>query len=421
VGEGAFFRERFVDSLPDLQEIACLAYGCNNFYKEKWDKAGIRPEEIKSTADIGRLPLTTRSEIAGKPWMLLTIPRFQICQVHASTPSSKTPRVYIPFSENDLYRSGLRPFTRGKSFSPPLPMSISNRDLVIIALPYEVSHLGLLFHRILQDGVGAGVVPVGKGGFYSLPEKSLRIMKDLGGDHLFTTPAYAMHLAEKAQEIGYEPGKDLKPKSVWLVAESCSSTLRRRIEVMWKTDVFLCLSSLECGPIAFECKEKNGMHLATGYVFSEIIPEPDPTLRLPKGAGEVVVTVLWRRSSPLIRYRTGLIGCLDDRPCPCGLDSPRIYFFGDREEFLFLADGKHSLLEIEDCLMELPEISHWYHLSATGSILTIFIPSGMNPKEKEGLAGKVEKRLQEKLRFSLPVEMREHSRAYKGEDWNRIL
>ena len=82
-------------------------------------------------------------------------------------------------------------------------MTIGAKDFVINALPYEVSYLGLLFHRILQDGVGAGLVPVGKGGFYSRPEKSLRIMKDLSGDHLFTTPTYAIHLAEKAREVGY--------------------------------------------------------------------------------------------------------------------------------------------------------------------------------------------------------------------------
>ncbi|MBI4488255.1 MAG: hypothetical protein HY694_04160 [Deltaproteobacteria bacterium] len=421
MSESAFLREQFVNPFTEVQEVAFLAYRCSEFYGEKLRRAKIQPEEIRGIADLTRLPLTTREEIQGKPWGLLTVPKSLICQIHASTPLSKEPRVYIPLSDDDLYRSGLRPFIRGTSFSPPLPMAISEKDLVINALPYEVSYLGLLFHRILQDGVGAGVVPVGKGGFYSLPEKSLQIMKDLRGDHLFTTPAYAIHLAEMAREIGYEPGEDLQPKSIWLMGESCSSGLRRRIEGLWKTDVFLALSSLECGPIGLECREKNGMHVATGYIFAEIVPASDQGLKLPEGAGEIVLTVLWRRSSPLIRYRTGMMGQLDESPCPCGLDSPRIRFWGDGEEFLAVAGGKVSLLEIENCLMELPEISHWYHLRCQGDTLTLLIPSGTSPKNREGLRGKAEKKLQEKLQLPLHFKIQEHSLVYKGEDWGRIF
>jgi hypothetical protein len=40
-------------------------------------------------------------------------------------------------------------------------MLVSEKDLVINALPYEVSHLGLLFYFFFYDGVGTGVLPVG--------------------------------------------------------------------------------------------------------------------------------------------------------------------------------------------------------------------------------------------------------------------
>jgi phenylacetate-CoA ligase len=421
MSESAFLRKHFVNPFTEVQEVAFLAYRCSEFYREKWRQAQVQPEEIRSIADLRRFPLTTREEIQGKPWGLLTVPKFRICQIHASTSLSKEPRMYIPFSDDDLYRGGLRPFTRGSSFSPPLPMLVSERDLVIDALPYEVSHLGLLFHRILQDGVGAGVVPVGKGGFYSDPEKSLQIMKDLKGDHLFTTPAYAIHLAEKAQEVGYEIGKDLKPKSVWLAGESCSPGLRRRIEAMWKTDVFLCLTSLECGPIALECGEKNGMHVATGYVFVEIIPANDPALKLPEGAGEIVATILWRRSSPLLRYRTGLIGSMEDTACPCELDSPRIRFWGKREDFLDVGGMRVAALEIEDSVMERTEIGHWYYMGSRDDTLTLFIQTGTSFEERKELKNKVEERLRQRLQSSLSVEIQEHSRVYNGEDWDRIL
>ena len=421
MSESAFLREQFVNPFTEVQEVVSLAYKCSEFYGEKLRRAKLKPEEIRSTADLSRLPLTTRDEIQGKPWGLLTVPKSRICQIDASVPASNLPRIYIPLSADDLYRGGLRPFMRGTSFSPPLPMTVGDKDLVINALPYEVSYLGFLFHRILQDGVGAGMVPVGKGGFYSVPEKSLRIMKDLSGDHLFTTPAYAIHLAEKAREVGYEIGTDLKPKSLWLVGESCAPALRRRIEALWKTNAYLCLSSLECGPIALECAEKNGLHVATGYVFVGTVPIENFGLRFPEGVGEIVVTVLWRHSSPLIRYKTGLIGSLDSTPCACGLESPRIRIWGDKNELLELGKSKVSLLEVEDCLTELPEISPWYYLRPQGDVLTVLIPSGMSPQERKELRDKAEKKLRERLEFPLRVEVEEHSLKYRGEHWNRVL
>jgi phenylacetate-CoA ligase len=421
MSENAFLREQFVNPFTEVQEVVSLAYKCSEFHGEKLRRAKLKPEEIRNTADLSRLPLTTRDEIQGKPWGLLTVPKSRICQIDASTPASNLPRIYIPLSADDLYRGGLRPFMRGTSFSPPLPMTVGDKDLVINALPYEVSYLGFLFHRILQDGVGAGMVPVGKGGFYSVPEKSLRIMKDLSGDHLFTTPAYAIHLAEKAREVGYEMGSDLKPKSLWLAGENCAPALRRRIEALWKTSAYLCLSSLECGPIALECGEKNGMHVATGYVFAEIVPIDNPGLRVPEGTGEIVVTVLWRRSSPLIRYRTGLLGSLDLTRCACGLESPRIHFWGDKTEFLELGENKVSLLEAEDSLTELPELNSWYYLRPQGDALTVLIPSGMSPREREGLRENAEKKLRKRLEFPVRVEVEEHSLTYRGEHWNRVL
>lgn len=80
-----------------------------------------------------------------------------------------------------------------------------------------------------------------------------------------------------------------------------------------------------------------------------------------------------------------------------------------------------SVLEIEDALMELSEIGHWYYVSSRGNTLTLFILTGTSPEERKELKKKVEEKLQEKLRSSLSVEIQEHSRVYKGEDWDRIL
>ena len=37
------------------------------FYRERLDAAGVRPEDVRGTADLDRLPITTKRELAGRP------------------------------------------------------------------------------------------------------------------------------------------------------------------------------------------------------------------------------------------------------------------------------------------------------------------------------------------------------------------
>ena len=80
-----------------------------------------------------------------------------------------------------------------------------------------------------------------------------------------------------------------------------------------------------------------------------------------------------------------------------------------------------SMLKIEDSVLELSEISHWYSVGSAGNTVTLFIPTGMSSEQREDLKGKVEEKLRKQLRSSLSFEVQEHSRVYKGEDWDRIL
>ena len=80
-----------------------------------------------------------------------------------------------------------------------------------------------------------------------------------------------------------------------------------------------------------------------------------------------------------------------------------------------------SMLEIEDSVLELSEISHWYSVRSADNSVTLFIPTGMSSEQRADLKGKIEEKLQKQLRSSLSFEVQEHSRVYKGEDWDRIL
>ena len=74
----------------------------------------------------------------------------------------------------------------------------------------------------------------------------------------------------------------------------------------------------ECGRIATECQRLDGLHVNVYGLHVELLPLPDMPA---EGVGEIVVTDLWNRALPLIRYRTGDITVLREAPCACAQSS----------------------------------------------------------------------------------------------------
>jgi phenylacetate-CoA ligase len=71
-------------------------------------------------------------------------------------------------------------------------------------------------------------------------------------------------------------------------------------------------------PVARECKEERGLHVADNLIYLEIV-EPETGKVLPdEERGEVVITHLRRQGSPLLRFRTGDLSVREHIKCPCG-------------------------------------------------------------------------------------------------------
>lgn len=369
----SFLRQKFFAPASRLHQIVSHAYYRNPFYREKLVKAGITPDQIHRAEELSLLPFTDREELEGDPWILLAVPKNQLVQAHLSTGTTGRPPLYILFDWEDLHVRGLMPLVAD---APGARLfGIEEGEIVFNALPYEISVTGLAIHRALQDGIGACVVPVGKGGFYADPLKTLKLMRDLRGDHLFTTPSYAVHLAELAAESGIAIQGEIRLRSLWLIGEPCSQALRRRLEDLWQCPAFLYYGSLECGPVGLECSMRNGYHIASNFVHVEIVPVED--VRRPDSespVGEIVVTVLWRHASPLLRFRTGDLGRWDRSPCRCAIPGPRLRLLGRREELLEVGDVSRFVLELEEVLLSLPGVSPWYRLKPEARSLRVLLP-----------------------------------------------
>ena len=335
-----------------LKEIIRTAYNKCGFYRKKMDDLGISPDDIKGMSDLSKMPFVTKEELRGHPWALLACDKQDIAVVTVSTGTTGGDEIYIPSTWRDYWLHEMAP-------GYPVLFPINPGDICINALPYEMSSAGLAFHKTFMDACLGTVVAAGKGGAYSTPKKTLKVMKDLKPSVLITTPSWAVSLAE-ADEENAGGLSDITLRKMWLTGEGCSFSFRNRVEKMWNTTANMYYGSLECGGVGIECDAHDGYHVLGAHSIVEIVdPDTGETLE-PGEIGEIVVTCPLRFDTPLIRYRTKDIGYIDPSPCKCGVKLPRIFLRGRRVDQITVQGVSFSPYYLEEYLMRLPEVGNWY-------------------------------------------------------------
>lgn len=358
-----------------LTEVLMHAWTNNEFYRRKFEEVGIRPSGLVLPEDMRRVPFTTKDELRNKPWLLLSVPKHSISQIHVSTGTTGGDEIYIPHTWEDLHVNNISPAMRQL-------VPISAMDVVINALPYEMSSSGLAFHRTFQKGCGAMVVPVGKGGYYSTPFMALKSAIDMEATVLVTTPSYAIQMSEVAlaNQLSLE---NIPLRFMWLTGEGCSPAMRDRIEKIWGHAAYFYYGSLEAGPIGIECNDRSGYHIAGGHVYVEVVDQQSGELLSHGEIGEIVVTELTRQASPLIRYKTGDIGYIEELPCGCGVPLLKLHLRGRSGDQLQISGKSFSPYYLEQFLMQIPEVGNWYQFfpKAERLIIKVEVANGYQPTE----------------------------------------
>ncbi|WP_437602019.1 AMP-binding protein [Sorangium sp. So ce590] len=359
-----------------LRTIVQRAYRKSSFYRTKMGEVGIAPGDIQNASDLVKLPFLTKDELRGQPYRLLTCDRRDIALIQVSTGTTGGEEIYMAYTWNDYLLYDLAP-----RYSRLFP--VGPGDICLNALPYEMSTAGLAFHKTFMDGYHATVVPAGKGGAYSTPQKTVKTMKDLRPSIVVTSPSWAIALAEEAQRSSFDL-TSLRLKKMWLTGEGCSPALRGRIEKIWGTTANFFYGSLECGALGIECDHHDGYHVPAAHVIMEIVDPKTGRVLDPGETGEIVVTGLLRYDSPLLRFRTGDLGCLNAAPCPCGVAMPRFHMKGRVFDQIRFHGKEISPIHLEEHLMRMPEVGNWFQfvMPASGQArikVRCELASGMEP------------------------------------------
>ncbi len=321
-------------------------------YRERLRAAGATPRDIRSLADLRRLPFTIKDDFRDTyPFGLLAVPMEEVVRVHASSGTTGKPTV-VAYTRSDL---ALWSDVMARTL---MMGGVGRADVVHNAYGYGLFTGGLGFHYGAER-VGAAVIPI-SGGF---TDRQLMALKDLGSTVLCCTPSYALHLAEAVEEA--DIAKDLKLRVGFFGAEPWTEGMRDAIEARLNIMALNIYGLSEViGPgVSVECPERRGMHVAEDHFLPEIV-DPTTLEPLPPGAtGELVFTTLTKEGLPLLRYRTRDLTALDAEPCQCGRTLVRIGRITGRTDDMLIIRGVNVYpSQIEHVLLQVPDVEPHYLL-----------------------------------------------------------
>jgi len=339
--------------LRRLKETVYKVYAFVPAYKEKMDRAGIRPDDIKTLEDLQKLPFTTKQDLRDNyPFNLFAIPLSDVVRIHSSSGTTGKPTV-VGYSKNDIE-------IWAELMARALTSAGASRHSVIQnAYGYGLFTGGLGVHYGAEK-IGASVIPTSGGN----TKRQVLLMKDFGTTILTCTPSYALYMYEVMQEMGIEPS-DLKLKAGIFGAEPWSENMRKEIENKLEIDAYDIYGLSEIiGPgVAIECRCKSGLHIAEDHFIPEII-DPETGQILEDGAqGELVITAITKEAMPLIRYRTRDLTILNRTRCECGRTHARIQKVLGRSDDMVIIRGVNVFPStVESVLLDIPGVEPHYLL-----------------------------------------------------------
>ena len=328
------------------------AYSTSTFYRELYQKAGVRPEDIRSLEDVRKLPFVDKTSAQDAyPFGMLVCELGKIRELHsATTPSRQFLPVYATKKDLSdwaqrcarvLWMVGLRP-----------------GDSIQNSFRFGLSTGGFGFH---YGAMKAGMIsiPASTGG----TDRQIDLIVDLGVKAVAMMPSYGFYLAMRAHERGIDLARDGDLKVGLFGAEPTSPQMKDRLgELMGLTAYGEYGMNEFLGPgMACHCLHKKGMHTWADHFLVECV-DPDSGEVVPEGIpGELVWTWLTAQGTAMIRYRSHDISSVTWERCPCGRTHPRITRISGRTDGALSIGGYIVYTsKLQDVMGLFPEVGDFH-------------------------------------------------------------
>lgn len=339
--------------LERLKWTVKRAYENVKFYRDRFDKIGLKPEHIQTLKDIEKIPYTSKLDLRENyPFKLFAEPMSKIVRLHASSGTTGKPVVF-GYTKNDMD-------VWKENISRIAAMAgVTNDDIAQIVFGFGMFTGGFGLYQGLEN-MGVTVVPASSGN----SERQLMFIEDFGVTVLVGTPSYVLHLGELVHERNLQH----KVRVGLFGGEGHTAEMRRQIERLWGIECTenYGLTEVQGPGVSGECLEHDGMHINEDSFLFEIIDSDTLEVKNPEEEGELVLTTLTKEGVPVLRYRTKDITSINFAPCKCGRTSARMAKVKGRSDDMLIIKGVNVFpSQIESLLLGMPHIGPHYELIVT--------------------------------------------------------
>ena len=303
--------------LAKFKKAIAWAYGRSPFYKRLYQEAGLEPGDIKTWADVRKVPkvdktlLKSAQEEPPFPYgSLLCLPLEEVSEFRQTSGTTGQP-VYQADSWPDwewwseawchiLWAQGYRP-----------------RDRVFFPFGYNV-FVAFWAGHYAAEKLGCEVVP---GGVLDTAARVLKI-QELKATAMMGTPTYLLNMADLARNRLQIDPASLTIERITCAGEPGASipSTKQRLEESWGAKVFDHAGATEIGAWGYECAHQSGgLHANEGLFLIEIEDlESGEIIEGPGQRGKMIITAFDRQAQPCLRFDSKDIIEWAEEPCPCG-------------------------------------------------------------------------------------------------------
>ncbi|ENA1806648.1 phenylacetate--CoA ligase [Flavobacterium psychrophilum] len=310
------------DEIKSFQEqklLELLAYINQNspYYKRLFAKTAIDISKIKTLEDLQLLPVTSKEDLQKYNDDFLCVPVTKIID-YATTSGTLGEPVTFGLTDNDLERLA---YNEAISFDCA---GIKEGDVVQMMTTIDRRFMAGLAYFLGLRKMKVGVIRVGAG----IPELQWDSILKYKPTHLITVPSFLLKLIEYAENNNIDYNKS-SIKGAICIGESLRNqdfsmgVLSKKITDKWNIKLFSTYASTEMSTAFTECEHSIGGHHHPELIIIEVLDENNKPVKNGE-SGELTFTTIGVEAMPLVRFKTGDIVQLHDKPCACGRNTLRV-------------------------------------------------------------------------------------------------
>lgn len=323
-------RQRHEDEqLARFRVLFAHAYATCPYYTEKYRRAGITPDDIRSRADIDRVPPITKEEIQENRDALVSS-RYRREDLIKDMTGGSTGSPMQFFYTQDRHDRREAATLRHDRWSG---WDIGERRAVLWGAPQDTRLTTGWKSRARETLIEARTILDAA----SIDEAKMAAFHQKLVDYRpVVLQAYANTLGLFARYLEANGGSRIKPQGIITSAELLTEENRRLIEGVFGCPVYNRYGSREVAVIASECERHQGLHVNAENLLVEVLADGHSAL---DADGEIAITDLMNDAMPMIRYRIRDVGRLRSAPCTCSRGLPLLDLSGGRVTDFLTATG----------------------------------------------------------------------------------